>query len=96
MAATPINGAEGASHPAKTTEALLGVLPGQPGGRSQAPLSLALRWVFTLGPKRGISVTMCNSSLPLGRAGAARIPADQGADSKAHGLGMDFTLGVSK
>lgn len=79
----------------KAAEALLGVLPGQLGGLSQAPLSLALRWVFTLGPKRGISVTMCNSFLPLGQAGAERILADQGADSKARGLGMDFTPGVS-
>lgn len=63
-------------------------------GLGQVPSSLGfLGGVSPPDPSRGILVAMRSSPLA---SRTTRIPADQGADSKARGSGMDFTPRVSK
>ena len=93
MAATPTNGAEGLSSPAKAA----GALPCCPWDAPRAvrgsaePLCPWLCGGFSPSdPSGGISVAMCSPLPPPGLAGATRIPADPGEDSKAPWFGNGF------
>ena len=101
MAATPINGSEGLSNPANAAEAppcRAWDTPRAAWGSAKPRCPWLCGGFSPSDPRGGGSVAMCSSLHPplLGLAGAARIPADQGVDSKARGSGMDFTPRMSK